>query len=342
MLANVVLVFLWFGITAYVLLAGADFGAGFWDLLAGSARGGAPQRQRIAESIGPVWEANHVWLIFALVVTWTGFPTVFASIASTLYIPLTIVAFGIILRGSAFAFRKTVTEVAVQRIFGASFALSSVITPFFLGMIAGAIASDRVPLGLAQGNVFGSWLTPTSVIGGALAVEVAAYLAAVYLIRDCDRAGDTAMAAYFRVRALIMGVVTGVTALVGIAVLHADAPVLYAGLTHRGLPLVVLSALAGALSIVLLLLNHHVAVRITAALAVVCVLWAWGVAQYPDILSGTVTVNAAAAPQATLVVLVVTLAVGTALLIPSMLLLYRVQANPSPSTHKRDLPDAHS
>ena len=167
MLANVVLVFLWGGITAYVLLGGADFGAGFWDLLAGSAEGGAPQRQRIAQSIGPVWEANHVWLIFALVVTWTGFPTVFASIASTLYIPLTIVAFGIILRGSAFAFRKTVTEVAVQRIFGSSFALSSVITPFFLGMIAGAIASGRVPLGVAQGNVISSRLNPTSVVGGS-------------------------------------------------------------------------------------------------------------------------------------------------------------------------------
>jgi cytochrome bd ubiquinol oxidase subunit II len=341
MLANVVLVFLWGGITAYVLLGGADFGAGFWDLLAGSARGGAPQRQRIAQSIGPVWEANHVWLIFALVVTWTGFPTVFASIASTLYIPLTIVAFGIILRGSAFAFRKTVTQIAVQRIFGISFALSSVITPFFLGMIAGAIASGRVPLGVAQGNVVSSWLNPTSVIGGALAVEVAAYLAAVYLIRDCERAGDAQMAAYFRVRALVMGVVTGVTALLGIAVLHADAPVLYSGLTHRGLALVVLSALAGALSIVLILLNRHVAVRLTAALAVVSVLWAWGAAQYPDILSGTVTVNAAAAPEATLVVLVITLAVGTVLLIPSLLLLYGVQASPTPSTH-RDLPDAHS
>jgi cytochrome d ubiquinol oxidase subunit II len=341
MLANVVLVFLWGGITAYVLLGGADFGAGFWDLLAGSARGGAPQRQRIAQSIGPVWEANHVWLIFALVVTWTGFPTVFASIASTLYIPLTIVAFGIILRGSAFAFRKTVTQIAVQRIFGISFALSSVITPFFLGMIAGAIASGRVPLGVAQGNVVSSWLNPTSVIGGALAVEVAAYLAAVYLIRDCERAGDAQMAAYFRVRALVMGVVTGVTALLGIAVLHADAPVLYSGLTHRGLTLVVLSALAGALSIVLILLNRHVAVRLTAALAVVSVLWAWGAAQYPDILSGTVTVNAAAAPEATLVVLVITLAVGTVLLIPSLLLLYGVQASPTPSTH-RDLPDAHS
>ncbi len=332
MLANIVLVFLWGGITAYVLLGGADFGAGFWDLLAGSATVGKARRERIAESIGPVWEANHVWLIFALVVTWTGFPTVFASIASTLYIPLTIVAFGVILRGSAFAFRKTVTEVAIQRIFGVSFALSSVITPFFLGMIAGAIASGRVPLGIARGDVIGSWFNPTSAIGGALAVEVAAYLAAVYLIRDCDRAGDREMAAYFRTRALVMGVVTGVTALLGIAVLHADAPLLYNGLTHHGLPLVLLSAAFGALSLLLLVRNNHIAVRITAALAVVTVLWAWGVAQYPDILSGTVTVNAAAAPQATLVVLVITLAVGTALLIPSLLLLYGFQATPTASS----------
>jgi cytochrome d ubiquinol oxidase subunit II len=332
MLANVVLVFLWGGITAYVLLGGADFGAGFWDLLAGSATVGKARRERIAESIGPVWEANHVWLIFALVVTWTGFPTVFASIASTLYIPMTIVAFGVILRGSAFAFRKTVTEVAIQRIFGVSFAFSSVITPFFLGMIAGAIASGRVPLGIARGDVIGSWLTPTSAIGGTLAVEVAAYLAAVYLIRDCDRAGDLEMATYFRTRALVMGVITGVTALIGIAVLHADAPLLYNGLTHHGLPLVVLSAVFGALSLVLLLRGNHIAVRITAALAVVSVLWAWGVAQYPDILSGTVTVNAAAAPQATLVVLVITLAVGTALLIPSLLLLYGFQATPTASS----------
>jgi cytochrome d ubiquinol oxidase subunit II len=332
MLANVVLVFLWGGITAYVLLGGADFGAGFWDLLAGSATVGKARRERIAESIGPVWEANHVWLIFALVVTWTGFPTVFASIASTLYIPMTTVAFGVILRGSAFAFRKTVTEVAIQRIFGVSFALSSVITPFFLGMIAGAIASGRVPLGIARGDVIGSWLNPTSAIGGTLAVEVAAYLAAVYLIRDCDRAGDLEMAAYFRTRALVMGVITGVTALIGIAVLHADAPLLYNGLTHHGLPLVVLSAVFGALSLVLLLRGKHIAVRITAALAVVSVLWAWGVAQYPDILSGTVTVNAAAAPQATLVVLVITLAVGTALLIPALLLLYGFQATPTASS----------
>ena len=154
-LANIVLVFLWGGITAYVLLAGADFGAGFWDLLAGSATAGAAQRNRIAESIGPVWEANHVWLIFALVVTWTGLPTVFAAIASTLYIPLIATAFGVILRGSAFAFRGAVSELRLRRAFGAAFAISSVVTPFFLGTIAGAIASGRVPLGIARGAAIG-------------------------------------------------------------------------------------------------------------------------------------------------------------------------------------------
>ena len=138
------------GLTLYAALGGADFGGGLWDLLAGGDQRGRAPRQLIDDTITPVWEANHVWLIFALVVTWTGFPTVFASIASTLYIPLTIVAFGIILRGSAFAFRKTVTRVAVQRIFGASFALSSVITPFFLGMIAGAIFGGFVISGQVE------------------------------------------------------------------------------------------------------------------------------------------------------------------------------------------------
>jgi cytochrome d ubiquinol oxidase subunit II len=330
MLANIVLGFLWGGITAYVLLAGADFGAGFWDLLAGSATAGADKRRRIAASIGPVWEANHVWLIFALVVTWTGFPSVFAAIASTLYIPLTAVAFGVILRGSAFAFRGAVSELSLQRAFGAAFAASSVLTPFFLGTVAGAIASGRVPLGIARGNVVTSWLNPTSILGGILAVEVSAYLAAVYLTRDAERAGEGELAMYFRRRALVMGVITGITAGLGILVLHSDAPLLFSGLTHDGLPLVLASALFGGLSLVLLLLRSFVALRITAALAVVAVLWAWGVAQYPDVLAGVTTVSAAAAPDQTLRFLVVTLSIGTAILIPSLVLLYSLfQAAPT-------------
>ncbi len=341
MLANLVLTFLWGGITAYVLFGGADFGAGFWDLLAGSAHAGAAQRSRIEHSIGPVWEANHVWLIFALVVVWTGFPAVFAAIGSTLYIPLTAAAFGIILRGSAFAFRKSVTELALQRIFGAAFAVSSVVTPFFLGTVAGAIASGRVPLGNARGDVVSSWLNPTSTLGGVLAVEVCAYLAAVYLTADSrrDRAADLAEA--FRHRALVMGVLTGATALAGIAVLRNDAPRLFAALTNRGLPLIVATAAFGVLSLALLLGRRYAAVRITAALAVVAVLWGWAVAQYPDILIGAATVSGAAAPHDTLFALVVVLVIGTVLLVPSLLLLYRLfQTGPRSRQANGDVVDA--
>src|SRR5206468_2154452 len=160
------------------LLGGADFGGGLWDLVAGGPERGARTRALIERSIGPVWEANHVWLIFFLVVTWTAFPRVFAAAASTLYIPLTAAAFGIILRGSGFAFRKTVREVSLKRLFGGAFALSSVITPFFIGAAAGAVASGRVPLGNAAGNLITSWLNPTSVLAGVLATGMCAYLAA--------------------------------------------------------------------------------------------------------------------------------------------------------------------
>ncbi|MBN9620230.1 MAG: cytochrome d ubiquinol oxidase subunit II, partial [Actinobacteria bacterium] len=139
--ATAVLVLTWLALTAYALLAGADFGAGVWDLVAGSASRGQPRRKLIEHVIGPVWEANHVWLIFVLVLLWTAFPTVFAAVASTEWIPLTLAALGIIGRGSAFAFRKTVTEVWQQRLFGATFAVSSVVTPFCLGAVAGALAT---------------------------------------------------------------------------------------------------------------------------------------------------------------------------------------------------------
>jgi cytochrome d ubiquinol oxidase subunit II len=338
MLANVVLVFLWLGITVYVLLGGADFGAGFWDLFTAAGKRGDAQRHRIAESIGPVWEANHVWLIFALVVVWTGFPTVFAAIASTLYIPLTAVAFGVILRGSTFAFRKAVTNPRSEHILGVAFGVSSMVTPFFLGTVAGALASGRVPLGTAAGDVIGSWLNPTSVLGGVLAVEVCAYLAAVYLTGDARRHGEDAVALALRARAFVMGGVAGVTALAGIAVLHADAPRLFNGLTGRGLPLIAATAVFGVVSLVLLLLRSYVAVRVTAALAVVAVLWGWAVGQYPDVLVGAATVSSAAAPDQTLFALVLSLAIGSAILIPALLLLFTLfQTVPaSPSTASDD------
>jgi cytochrome d ubiquinol oxidase subunit II len=305
------------GLTAYALLGGADFGAGLWDLFAGDARRGAAMRARIEHSIGPVWEANHVWLIFVITLFWTGFPPAFAAFASTLYIPLTLVAFGVIARGAAFAFRKASVELWQQRLFGAAFAVSSVVTPFFLGAIAGALASGRVPPGIARGDVLTSWWNPTSVLAGVLALATMAYLAAVYLTRDAQRAGEDTVAEQFRRRGLLAGLVAGAVALAGPLVLRADAPEFAAALTGSGFPELVVSALSGVASLVLLWRRRYVAVRVTAALAVTAVIWGWGIAQYPELLPG-LTADQAAADPAVLRASLAAVAVGAVLLIPSL------------------------
>lgn len=336
MLADTALAVMWVGLTCYALFGGADFGAGLWDLLAGGSGRGREPRRLIEHSIGPVWEANHVWLIFVVVLLWTGFSPVFAAVMSTLYIPLTLAALGIIARGAAFAFRKASSEVQQQRLFGGFFALSSVVTPYFLGSVAGAVASGRVPPGLAEGNLVTSWLNPTSALGGVLAVLACAYLAAVYLSGDADRSGRPDLVAYFRARALATGVVTGVVAVVGIAVLQTDAPRLFHGLTHRALPLVIVSALLGLVSLALLVRTELTFVRITAATAVAAILWSWGVAQYPAMLPPSVTVRGSASQASVLGSSLVALAVGAVLLVPSLLYLYslfqqRQRQQPAPA-----------
>jgi cytochrome d ubiquinol oxidase subunit II len=321
-LADTALAVMWVGLTCYALFGGADFGAGVWDLLAGGAARGREQRRLIEHSIGPIWEANHVWLIFVVVLLWSGFSPVFAAVMSTLYLPLTFAALGIIARGAAFAFRKASTELWQQRLFGACFAVSSLVTPFFMGTVAGAVASGRVPPGLAEGNVITSWLNPTSVLGGVLAVLTCAHLAAVYLCADADRAGEDALARTFVRRAMVSGLASGAVALAGTAVLHADAPELFHGLTHRALPLVVISAVAGVTGLWLLVKRHYVAARAAAALAVAAILWAWGAAQYPAMLVGALTVDQAASSPAVLSACLIALACGAVLLIPGLWLLY--------------------
>jgi cytochrome d ubiquinol oxidase subunit II len=320
--AQWLLVVSWIGVTLYALLGGADFGGGFWDALAGESPRGLARRGLIEHSIGPVWEANHVWLIFVIVLFWTCFPPVFASAASTLYIPLTLVALGIIARGAAFAFRKASTELWQLRLFGGAFAISSILTPFFLGTIAGGVASERVPLGLARGDLLTSWLNPTSMLAGVLAIGVTAYLAAVYLTADARRRGRIDLAEDFRRRGLVTAVVTGVVVLIGIAVLHADAPRLFAGLIGRAFPIVLLSGISGLVSLVLLVKRRYIAVRFTAALAVAAVLWAWAVAQYPVLLPPDGTISRTAAEPSVLRATMATVGVGMALLIPSLLWLF--------------------
>lgn len=313
---------LWLGLTAYAVFGGADFGAGLWDLAAGGSARGLRPRALIADAIGPVWEANHTWLIFDLVVLWTAFPAAFAAIMSTLFIPLSLAALGIVLRGAAFAFRPVAAGLAARRAAGAVFAASSVVTPFFLGVAGGAIASGRVPAGNAMGDPWSSWLNPTSALIGLLAIASCAYLAAVFLVFDARRHGDHDMVAYFLRRATLSAVAAGVLAVVGIGVLRADAPILADELTARGWPLMLASAVLGTAALVLLRRGAPLGTRTLAVGAVVTVVWGWGVAQYPDILPGSLTLTAAAAPEGTLISVLVVFVFAVLLIVPSLGLLY--------------------
>ncbi|WP_433217124.1 cytochrome d ubiquinol oxidase subunit II [Dactylosporangium sp. CS-047395] len=327
--ADALLGVLFAAVTAYALFGGADFGAGFWDLFAGGAQAGRRQRKLIEHAIGPVWEANHVWLIFAVVLLWTGFPAVFAGVAATMYIPLTGAALGIIGRGAGFAFRKTSDTVGRARIFGALFAFSSVVTPFFFGAVAGGIASGRVPPWTAgRGDLLTAWWNPISVVTGALAVAVCAYLAAVFLCQDAKN-HEPALVPHVRRRALWAGAGTGALAVAGLVAVKLDAAWL-ADRLLRPVPaaLIVVSALAGLASIGLLAAGRYVAVRITAGLAVAAVLWGWAAAQYPYLLPPATTVAATAATPAVMRATLWAVLGGAVILTPSLWWLFRLFQTP--------------
>ncbi|MET7763594.1 cytochrome d ubiquinol oxidase subunit II [Streptomyces sp. NPDC005393] len=318
-------VVMFIGVIAYALFGGADYGAGFWDLTAGGAVRGRRTRALIDSSLSPVWEANHTWLIFCLVMIWTGFPPAFAAITTTLYIPLGLTALGIVVRGAGFAFRKVLLRTAHQRVTGAAFALSSVCTPFFMGTVAGAIASGRVPTG-GHGDALASWVNPTSLLGGILAVAACAYLAAVFLAGAARQRRAGALERGFRRRALGAGAAAGAVALAGVFVLRSDAPRLFHQLRTDGLPLLIASAVFGVAALALLFGHRsHVVVRTLAAAAIATVVAGWGVAQYPYLLGTHLTTQQAAAPAPTLWVLFAVSCVAALLIAPSLLLLYALQ-----------------
>jgi cytochrome bd ubiquinol oxidase subunit II len=325
MLPELAAAFTLVGLTAYVVLGGADFGAGFWDLTAGGAERGAPVRAMIKRAMSPVWEANHVWLIFVLVMLWTAFPEAFGSLMSTLTIPLFLAALGIVLRGGAFALKGEAATIAEARALGATFALSSVLVPFFLGAAAGAIAAGEVPLGNAAGDEWGSWTGPLPLLTGVLAVATGAHIAAVFLGADSERAERPELVHAFRARALGSGVVAGALAIAGLAVASSDAPDLYDGLVSGpGLACVIGSALAGLVTLALEWRERFEVARYTAAAAVGAIVAGWALAQEPYLLPPGLTVEEAAAPDATLTALVVAAAVGMAVLIPALAWLFRL------------------
>lgn len=309
------------GLALYVVLGGADFGAGMWQLAAGRGARGAAVREHAHEAMAPVWEANHVWLIFVLVVMWTCYPVAFGSIASTLAVPLFLAGIGIVFRGTAYALRAGTSGLREQAALDAVFGVASVLTPFALGTVAGAIAAGRVPVGNAAGGLWSSWTGALPLTIGVLAVALGAYLAAVYLAADGVRRGSAELERAFRGRALVAGVIAGGLAVAGLVVVHVDAHALYEGLVHDGLPALIVSGLAGVATLALVWTRRYEAARYSAALAVAAVVAGWALAQEPVLLPG-LTVSAAAASHDTLVAVVVSVAAGALVLAPSLALLF--------------------
>jgi cytochrome d ubiquinol oxidase subunit II len=312
---------LWTGVTLYAVFGGADFGAGLWDLLAGGAERGARPRGLADRSLTPVWEANHVWLIFVLVMAWTACPDAFAAMTSTLFVPLSLAAVGIVLRGAGFAFRKVTRPLAGRRLFGAAFASSSVLVPFFMGTAVGAVATGQVPAHGA-GDRLTSWLNPTSAVIGALFVATGAYLAAVFLVADARHADEADMVGYFRRRALVAAAAAGALAVGGLVALHEQGHYVYEGLIHEGLPLVIASGVCGAGALALLIADVPRGPRPLAVGAVATVVWGWAVAQHPYLLPRSLTIDAAAAPDGALTALLVVFGAAIVVVAPALVLLY--------------------
>jgi len=316
------LTFVLAGLALYTTLAGADFGAGFWQLFAGRGERATRIRAHAHRSMGPVWEANHVWLIFVLTVFWTSYPRAFGSIASTLSVPLFIAALGIVLRGAAYALRAGASGAGESAVIDSIFAVSSVLTPFALGAAIGAIAIGRVPVGNASGHPFSSWLNPTSIFIGVVAVANGAYLAAVYLAADAARLGERPLEQAFRRRALGAGVVAGAVALGGIVMLNSGHHRLFhALLTGDALAAVIVSLLAGVTTLALVWRRRFDRAGFGAAVTVAAIIAGWALARWPTILPG-LTIADAASGHDTLVWIVVSVLVGAAFTFPSLGLLF--------------------
>ncbi|MFA5787155.1 MAG: cytochrome d ubiquinol oxidase subunit II [Actinomycetota bacterium] len=324
---KLVLVVLMVGLTLYAWLGGADLGRGVWELLS-MGRGGRERRGALSEAMGPVWEANHVWLIFALVVTFAAFPHAFEPIVVGLYLPVSLAVLGLLLRGSAFAFHvQDSAGVLWRSAWTCVFGVASVAAPFFFGASVAALATGRIRVsagGEVRAAIIGSWTGLLSLVCGILAVAICAHLAATYMALRCSVRNERDLAEEFRGRALVSGGAVAVFAALGIAAVRADAPELWVQMPHRGLPFIVLFAAAMIVGSVGLAVGRFAMARISSAIAAAAVLWGWALAQWPRLIVPDVTASSAAAPQATLKALVVVVAIAVPIAVPSLALLFRI------------------
>ncbi len=336
-LADLVAGVIFVALNAYAVLGGADFGGGVWDLLALGPRK-ARQRELIAEAIGPVWEANHVWLILAIVLLFTCFPPAFARLGTRLHIPLSLVLIGIVLRGSAFTFWRYGADEE-QRNWGMVFAIASLMTPLLLGTTAGAIASGAVgDGGWGSGDFYGTyvapWLNPFALSVGMFALIAFAFLAAVYLTLE---ARDREVREDFRRRALASGVGLFLAAVVVLLLSLNRAPRVRDGLIFAAwaVPLHLLTAAAAITALVALWARRWRVARVAAAAQVSLILWGWALSQYPYILPPDLSIANAAAPAATLRLVLAALVAGAVLLLPSLYYLFRIFKMGNPSSVNR-------
>lgn len=332
-LALIALIVLWWGLIAYAVLGGADFGAGIWDMFA-VGRQAERQHDLINHALGPVWEANHVWLIFLIVGLFNIFPPAFAALSIALFLPFSIVLIGIVLRGAAFIFRYYAPR-SMRRFanwWGRLFSATSLLTPFFLGVSAAAVASGQLlaPDGSAQALRLTALLSPFAIAIGLMAVALCATLAAVYLAVEAKNQQDDELAELYRRDGLIAGAVTAVLGAIGLGLSINEAPLLWQGMLARAIPIVIVTMLVGlATAAALFYRRYHIA-RVLIIAEAAFLLGSWGLSQYPYIIPPQFTIANSANEPGVILTLIIAIACGLVILLPSLYYLFSVFKLPYP------------
>ena len=335
-LTYAILIILWLSLIAYAVLGGADFGGGIWDFFA-FGKEAERQRSLIGQALGPVWEANHVWLIFLIVGLFTAFPPAFSILSTALFVPFTLAVIGIVLRGAAFIFRAN-SEAVTSKVWGRVFSTASTITPFFFGTAAAAVASGQVHVqgGRVQTDLLAGWTTPFALTIGALALSLCAVLAAVNLIIEAQHNNDAELVEVFRRRAMIAGAITLVLDAVAFILSPFQAPLLWHGLLDHALPLAIATALIGLGAATSLFLRRYRLARVLAFTTTALIFASWGLSQFPYLVPVAVTINTAASPPSTLLALLIGTSIGMALLLPSLWFLFHVFRGKHPALNVQE------
>ncbi|MEY2243135.1 cytochrome d ubiquinol oxidase subunit II [Streptomyces sp. BF23-18] len=326
MTATVVAWVLLLAVAAYACGGGTDYGAGFWDLLAGGADRGRRPRWLIDHAMAPVWEVNNVWLIFIVVLMWTGFPVFFQTVFTALWLPLALAAVGMVLRGAGFALRKPTHRLAERRIYGAMFAVSSLLTPFFLGTVIGAVASGHAAPGTTASTDV--WAHTTSVMAGLITVAATAFLGAVFLTADARRFEAHDLVGYFRLRSWIAAAALLILGVIGLTVTDSHASYVHHGLTHgAGLALVIAAAVALAVTAWLVAGPAAGWARYSSVAVVALLVAAWGFAQRPYLVPTSLTVQQGAGASATMQWMIIVAVVALVFIGPALVVLYRLDTH---------------